>query len=89
MAQIEVNNTQAKHPHWFVAGARPAIMWICAVALAYNTVVHPIMDIWLVMPTVDTTLLFPVLMGLLGLGTMRSYEKAKGVARENMSATIR
>jgi hypothetical protein len=82
MAQIKVNEVQAAHKSLFVAGGRPTIMWICALGLLYNVFIHPILDIWLEMPVVNTDILMPVMMGLLGLGGMRTYEKTKGVARE-------
>ena len=82
MSQIKVNEVQAAHKSLFVAGSRPAIMWICALGLLYAVLLHPILDIWLTMPEVNTDVLTPVMMGLLGLGGMRSFEKAKGVARE-------
>lgn len=82
MAQIKVNEVQAAHKSLFVAGGRPAIMWICALGLLYNVFIHPILDIWLEMPVVNTDILTPVMMGLLGLGGMRTAEKFKGVARE-------
>jgi len=82
MAQIKVNEVQAAHKSLFVAGGRPAIMWICAFGLFYNVLVHPILDIWLDMPEVNTDILMPVLLGLLGLGGMRTVEKIKNVARE-------
>ena len=82
LAQIKVNEVQAAHKSLFVAGGRPAIMWICALGLFYNVIVHPILDIWLVMPVVNTDILMPVMMGLLGLGGMRTIEKIKNVARE-------
>ena len=82
MAQIKVNEAQAAHKSLFVAGGRPAIMWICALGLFYNVLVHPILDIWLDMPYVNTDILMPVMMGLLGLGGMRTVEKIKNVARE-------
>lgn len=82
MAQIKVNEAQAAHKSLFVAGGRPAIMWICALGLFYNVIVHPILDIWLDMPYVNTDILMPVLLGLLGLGSMRTVEKIKGVSRE-------
>lgn len=82
MAQIEVNKVQAAHKSLFVAGGRPAIMWICAIGLLYNVLLHPLLDIWYEMPEVNTDVLMPVLMGLLGLGGMRTVEKLKGVARE-------
>lgn len=82
MAQIKVNEVQAAHKSLFVAGGRPAIMWICAIGLFYAVLVHPVLDIWLDMPEVNTDVLMPVLLGLLGLGGMRTVEKLKGVSRE-------
>ena len=82
MAQIKVNEVQAAHKSLFVAGGRPAIMWICALGLFYNVLVYPVLDIWLDMPELNTDILMPVMMGLLGLGGLRTAEKFKGVARE-------
>ena len=82
LGQISVNRQEAAHKSIFVAGWRPFIGWVCGVGLAYNVIVSPILDIWLAMPEVDPSLLYPVLLGMLGLGGMRSYEKFKGVARE-------
>lgn len=81
LAQLEVNKQEAAHKSLFVAGWRPGIGWVCAVALGYATVVRPILSAWFAMPPVETELLYPVMMGILGLGTMRSYEKKNGVAR--------
>jgi hypothetical protein len=50
--------------------------------LLYNTIIVNLLGIWLEVDPVDTTLLVPVMMGLLGLGAMRSYEKVNQVARE-------
>jgi hypothetical protein len=91
LAQSQANIEQAKHPSIFVAGARPAIMWICAVALGWQFIGHPV-AIWGValwapdtpIPSIPSEGLFPLTMSLLGLGTMRSAEKWRGVARENM-----
>ncbi len=80
--QLEVNKVEAAHKSLFVAGWRPAIGWICALALLYSTLVRPILAIWLTVPAVDSGLLQTILMGMLGLGAMRSYEKTKGVQRE-------
>lgn len=82
LAQLEVAKIEASHKSMFVAGARPSIMWICGIGLGYNVLVHPILDIWFAMPAVNTELLYPTLMGMLGLGTMRSVDKLNGVARE-------
>ena len=81
-AQIEVNKVEAAHKSLFVAGWRPAIGWICGLALLYSTIISPILGIWVTVPDVDTSLLTTVLMGMLGLGAMRTFEKTKGVSRE-------
>ena len=81
-AQIEVNKIEAAHKSLFVAGWRPAIGWICGLALLYSTIISPILGIWVTVPDVDTSLLTTVLMGMLGLGAMRTFEKTKGVSRE-------
>ena len=73
---------EAAHKSLFVAGWRPCIGWISAFGLLYNTIIVNILGIWVEVPEVDTTLLVPVMMGMLGLGAMRSYEKVNSVARE-------
>ena len=80
--QLEVNKVEAAHKNLFVAGWRPAIGWICGFALLYSTILSPIIGIWLTVPAVDSSLLTTVLMGMLGLGAMRTAEKVKGVQRE-------
>ena len=80
--QLEVNKTEAAHKSLFVAGWRPAIGWICGMALLYSTILAPILGIWFTVPPVDRALLTSVLMGMLGLGAMRTVEKTKGVQRE-------
>ena len=89
--QIAANTEQAKHPSLFVAGARPAIMWICALGLLTQFFVMPIAEwataIWMpeiTLPSLKTGELMTLTLSLLGLGGMRSFEKSKGVARENM-----
>jgi len=79
--QLEVNKTEAAHKSLFVAGWRPAIGWICGLALMYSTILSPILGIWFTVPPVDSSLLTSVLMGMLGLGAMRTGEKTKSVAR--------
>jgi len=81
-AQIEVNKVEAAHKSLFVAGWRPAIGWICGLALLYSTIISPILGIWVTVPEVDTSLLTTVLMGMLGLGTLRTVEKIQKVSRE-------
>ena len=92
LGQIETNKAQANHPSIFVSGARPFIMWVCGVSLAYQFILSPLlrftafvtMDTPPEFPILDSSELMPVLLGLLGLGGMRSYEKGKGVARNNL-----
>jgi len=91
LAQAATNLEQAKHPSLFVAGARPSIMWICAFALAWQFIGAPIAS-WVVvmwyptvtLPVLETGELTGLVLALLGLGTMRTAEKWKGVARDNM-----
>ena len=91
LAQAQANIEQAKSPSIFVAGARPAIMWICALGLLTQFFIMPIAEwataIWMpniTLPSLQTGELMTLTLSLLGLGGMRSYENSKGVARENM-----
>ena len=91
LAQIEVNKAQASHPSIFVAGARPAIMWICAFGLGWQFVFQPIcgwgLAIWatdIVLPVMPTEGLMTLTLSLLGLGGMRSFEKTKKIHRNNL-----
>jgi hypothetical protein len=90
-AQAQANIEQAKHPSLFVAGARPAIMWICALGLLTNFFIMPIAEwavaIWspsIELPSLQTEELMSLVLALLGLGGFRSFEKSRGVARENL-----
>ena len=87
--QLEVNKTEAAHKSLFVAGWRPAIGWICGLGMASNFLVIPIANFVLALtgctiliPLLDTGEMMPVLMGMLGLGAMRTYEKKQGVQRD-------
>lgn len=88
IAQLEINKTEAAHRSVFVAGWRPCCGWICAIALGYNYVVQPVLVFILAqsghlvqLPTMNLGELMPVLMGMLGLGGLRSFEKFKGVSK--------
>lgn len=86
LAQVDVNKTEAASTNWFVAGWRPATGWICAGALGYVAIFEPIArfaaQVWFHytggFPVIDTTLTMQVLLGMLGLGALRSTEKVKG-----------
>lgn len=87
LGQIEINKVEAQHPSVFVAGARPAVMWIGAFGLAYAAVIEPIarfaarvvFDYAGEFPVLDTTITMQILFGILGLGAYRTYEKTKEV----------
>jgi len=88
-AQLAVNKQEAAHKSLFVAGWRPAVGWVCVLGMASNFLVIPMANFALalaestvVVPILDLTQMMPVLMGMLGLGAMRTLEKAKGVQRE-------
>ena len=88
-AQLEVNKAEAAHNSMFVAGWRPAVGWCCVLGMAGNFLVIPmtnfvlaLMAVEVVIPLIDLETMMPVLMGMLGLGAMRSFEKTKGVSRE-------
>lgn len=88
MAQIEVNKEEAKSSSFFVSGWRPFIGWGCGIAFIYSALIEPISrfvatTIFMyggAFPVIDTDLTMQVMLGMLGLGAMRSYEKKSGVA---------
>ena len=82
MAQIEVNKAEAQSGSLFIGGWRPFTGWVCGIGLMYNVILSQFLAIWFEVPTVDPSLLTPVLMGMLGMGAMRSYEKKNAVAKE-------
>jgi hypothetical protein len=88
MIQVEVNKEEAKHRSSFVAGWRPFIGWTCGLALAYHFILQPILTLVLTisgitvdLPEFDMSSLMTVLMGMLGLGGLRTYEKVKDKTR--------
>jgi hypothetical protein len=89
MGQIEVNKTEAAHKSIFVAGWRPFIGWTAGAGVAWSFVVAPISE-WVSrligwtgkMPELDSAQLMTLVLALLGMGGLRTYEKMKGVARE-------
>ena len=88
-AQIELNKQEAKHRNIFVAGWRPAVGWICAIALAYNFILRDLLA-WLLLNTNQAITLPPalamdhlltILLGMLGLGGLRTFEKNKKLTK--------
>ena len=86
-SQIDVNKEEAKSSNLFVAGWRPAIGWIGASALGWTWIVAPLAN-WVASlcgahvnpPSLPADAIYPVILGMLGIGTMRTVEKMRGVA---------
>lgn len=85
--QIDINKAEAASPSAFTSGWRPAIGWVCAAALAFQYVGRPLLA-WggIVsghplppLPGIDDNL-WQLMLGMLGLGGLRTFEKTKGVA---------
>jgi hypothetical protein len=81
IAQLAVNKEEAKG-NWFQSSWRPAVAWVCVIGMAINFLVSPLLSpLGVVVPQADTSVMMPVLMGMLGLGGLRSFEKTKGVTK--------
>ena len=89
LAQIEVNKTEAASGSLFKGGWRPAVGWVCAIAFAYHFIIQPLLIFILAMfgaeipnlPSFDMGTLLTVLGGMLGIGSLRTYEKQKGLTK--------
>jgi hypothetical protein len=84
--QTNTNNTEASNANLFVAGWRPFIGWICGSGLAWNFAGVPLINAVMTIighpvniPVADLSEMMPLLIGMLGLGGMRTYEKINGV----------
>jgi len=87
LAQINVNQAEAQSTNLFVAGWRPSIGWVCSLAFSLHFVFFPILNWFLALfnhPQItipfDMNTLMTVVMAMLGIGGLRTYEKIKGVA---------
>jgi len=85
--QLAINSEEAKNPSVFVSGWRPFIGWVCGSACAWNWIGLPIAKTGLLLAGItlsispaDLSEMLPVLMGMLGLGALRTYEKVREVA---------
>ena len=88
LAQMAVNKAEAASSSIFVSGWRPATGWVCVLGMAGNFIVTPfanfvlaLLEVEVVIPLVPLDTMMPVLLGLLGLGGLRTLEKTKGVHR--------
>lgn len=87
-AQIEVNKVEAANASLFVSGWRPGVGWVCGLGLFYVSLLEPIarfiaqvgFDYNGAFPAIDTSITMQVLLGMLGLAGMRSFDKKNGVA---------
>jgi len=85
-AQLAVNAEEAKSESIFVSGWRPFVGWVCGASLAWNFVALPLLNFALVaagvhlppLPALAVDTLMPVLLGMLGLGGLRTFEKIQG-----------
>jgi hypothetical protein len=89
LAQIEVNKMEAASGSIFKGGWRPFIGWVCGIAFLYHFILQPLIIFGVSvagidvpeLPEFDMSTLLTVLGGLLGLGTLRTYEKSKGLSK--------
>ena len=89
MAQIEVNKAEAASGSVFKGGWRPFIGWVCGFAFAYHFILQPVLLFGAAaagislpsLPEFDMSQMMPVLLGMLGLGGLRTFEKHKGVTK--------
>lgn len=96
-SQLDIDKTEAASPCVFVSGWRPAVAWVCVFGFAYQFVLQPFIGYGLSIhstyhglpipppPTLDSTQMMTLLLGLLGLGGMRTIEKVNGVANVNLT----
>lgn len=93
LAQVELNKVEAENQNVFVSGWRPFIGWVCGGSLAYAVLGYSFLN-WILafsatftghpvpaLPAPDMTITFELLLAMLGLGGMRTYEKLKGVTK--------
>ena len=88
-SQIEVNRAESQSGSVFIGGWRPATGWVCVFGFGVNFLVIPLTNLFLsitenplLVPSLDVSEMMPVLLGMLGLGGMRTVEKTKNVAKQ-------
>ena len=92
LGQLDINKAEAASSHWFVAGGRPAVIWVAVLNLLYSGIGVSVGS-WISMsfggpplPTIDPTTTNTLLTALLGIGGMRTVEKLKGVQTNAIGA---
>jgi len=81
IAQAETNKVEAAHPSVFVAGWRPFIGWSSGCAFIYSAIISPLFGT----PPADLGFVQTILMGMLGIAGMRTFEKVKDVATDKIT----
>jgi hypothetical protein len=87
LAQLAVNQAEASSGSMFVGGWRPAVGWVCVLAMALNFILTPMLGpvveayTPIVMAPLEMGEMMPILLGMLGLTAARTYEKRQGVAK--------
>jgi len=79
--QAAINKIEAGHRSIFVAGARPFILWVCGIGFLFSFIINPILQ-WLTGnpgPELPTGIMMDLTLGMLGLASLRTYEKLKGL----------
>ena len=86
VGQMEINKVEASSKSLFIAGWRPFVGWACGFSLVYVSIIEPIARFIMLandytgeFPIIDTSLTIQVLLGMLGIAGMRSFDKSKGV----------
>ena len=90
LAQIEVNKIEAASKNWFVAGWRPSVGWVCSLAMMYHFILAPMIQfavgiagIQVELPEFDFSQLSTILMAMLGMAGLRTFEKKEKVTKGN------
>ena len=79
LQQIEINKAEAKG-NWFQSSWRPLVGWVCSISLMVNYMISPICaGFGIDIPQADMSVMMPLLLGLLGLGGLRSFDKLKKI----------
>lgn len=98
LGQLEVNKAEAQHKSIFIAGWRPLIGWVGGFSLAYAGLIYPMLTwVWAYLeatgkipagmespPYIETGILGTIVTGMLGIGSMRSYDKSKGTQTDSI-----
>ena len=82
LAQLVINKAEAASGNWFAASWRPLCGYVCVLGLTVNFLISPIAaGFGVTIPQADTSVMLPILTGMLGLAGMRSWEKSKGISK--------